>query len=132
MVAAAIVRDGRVLAARRTHPRREAGKWELPGGKVEPGETPQDALVREIAEELGVDIRVIRRIGPAVPLAVELVLHTYLAELISGDPEPAEHDRIAWLAAAELDGVHWLPADVELLPDLAELLAPEGSDRPQV
>ena len=55
VVAAAIVRDGRVLAARRTQPANVAGRWELPGGKVDPGETPEQALVRELREELGIE-----------------------------------------------------------------------------
>lgn len=132
VVAAAIVRDGRVLAARRTRPSAEAGKWELPGGKAEPGESDERALVREIAEELGTNIRVLAPLGPHVPLGVELVLHTYAAELISGDPEPAEHDRIAWLDASSLGSVDWLPADVELLPALTALLTATDGQRPQM
>lgn len=123
VVAAAIVNDGRVLAARRSYPASEAGKWELPGGKAEPGESDEEALAREIAEELGVNIRVSGRVGPAVPLGVELVLHTYHAELVSGSPDAVEHSEIAWLSKAELGAVEWLAADRELLPAVAELLA---------
>ncbi|MFM7212080.1 MAG: NUDIX domain-containing protein, partial [Actinomycetota bacterium] len=68
VVAAAILRDGRYLAARRTRPAWAAGRWEFPGGKVEPGETEQQALVREIREELGVEIEVVRRFSGEWPL----------------------------------------------------------------
>ena len=63
VVGAAIVRDGRVLACRRTSPVEAAGRWELPGGKVEPGETPEAALVREVREELGVGVAIIALAG---------------------------------------------------------------------
>ena len=75
VVAAAIERDGRYLAARRTRPTDVAGLWEFPGGKVEPGETEEEALVREIREELGVEIAVGERIPGEWPLRDDLVLH---------------------------------------------------------
>ncbi|MCU1656667.1 MAG: mismatch repair protein MutT [Pseudonocardiales bacterium] len=110
VVAAAVVRDGRVLAARRSVPPELAGRWEFPGGKVEAGETDAEALTRECHEELGVAIRIgallaVADIAPGPPLYV------YLAELLDGEPSAREHDRLRWLAPDELDSVEWLPAD---------------------
>jgi len=70
VVGAAIIRDGRVLAARRTSPAAAAGRWEFPGGKVEPGETREAALVREVAEELGCRVEVTRWLTEEVPQAI--------------------------------------------------------------
>ncbi|HEV7205991.1 MAG TPA: (deoxy)nucleoside triphosphate pyrophosphohydrolase [Jatrophihabitans sp.] len=114
VVAAAIVRDGRLLAARRTQPSRHAGGWEFPGGKVEAGEDDATALRRECHEELGVRIAVGPRLGEATDAGVRIVL--YGATIESGEPQPLEdHDELRWLAPDELDSVPWLPIDVELL-----------------
>ena len=122
VVGAAIVRDGRVLAARRSAPVELAGGWEFPGGKVEIGESEPAALVRECREELGVEVAVGALIG-AEPVAAGLVLHVYLAEHLLGDPEARQdHDELRWLAAGELDSVEWLPADRPLLGAVAALL----------
>jgi 8-oxo-dGTP diphosphatase len=123
VVGAAIVRDGQVLAARRTAPAPAAGRWEFPGGKVEAGETPDRALVREIAEELGVVIVVRRWLTGAAPIGTAYELTVALAEIVDGEPAPAEHDRVRWLSAAELDDVDWLDPDRPFLPELRMLLA---------
>ncbi len=115
---AAIVRDGRVLAARRTFPAEAAGRWEFPGGKVEPGETPDIALVREIAEELGCTIAVTGWLPGEVPIGDRHVLTVALAELVSGEPQPTEHDAVRWLGPDELDTVDWLEPDVPFLAEL--------------
>jgi 8-oxo-dGTP diphosphatase len=121
VVGAAIVRSGRVLAARRARPADVAGGWEFPGGKVEPAESESAALVRECREELGVTVRVGVRLGEAVIGRIRLVL--YAAALDRGEPEPHEdHDVLRWLAAAELGDVAWLPTDHALLPAVAALL----------
>ena len=86
MVGAAIVRDGRVLAARRTAPASAAGRWEFPGGKVEPGETEAESLVREIDEELGVRITVERWLEGEQPIGERYVLRVALASLDGGEP----------------------------------------------
>jgi 8-oxo-dGTP diphosphatase len=123
VVAAAIVRDGRVLAARRCGPAALAGGWEFPGGKVEDGESDVDALSREINEELGVDVRVRRRLGEATEGDVHLVLH--LATLRRrGDPQAgADHDELRWLDAETLGAVDWLPVDRVLLPSVLDHLS---------
>jgi len=113
VVGAAIVRDGRLLAARRSAPPEFAGGWELPGGKVEPGESEPDALVRECREELGVAVVAGERVPGEWSLRDGLVLRVYLADLVDGDPRPLEdHDEVRWLADADLFSVAWLPADL--------------------
>jgi 8-oxo-dGTP diphosphatase len=122
VVGAAIVRDGRVLAARRTAPASAAGRWEFPGGKVEPGETDAASLVREVEEELGVRIRVDRWLVGEEPVGERYLLRVALAGLVDGAPAPMEHDEVRWLAAHELDDVDWLDADRPFLTELSHLL----------
>ena len=119
VVAAAIEREGRYLAARRTKPDWAAGRWEFPGGKVEPGESETDALVREIREELGVEITVGARVPGEWPLHDELVLHLYVAALAEGEPQPLDHhDELRWLAPADFDEVAWLESDRDAVEGL--------------
>jgi 8-oxo-dGTP diphosphatase len=123
IVGAAIVADGRVLGCERAEPPETAGRWEFPGGKVEPGEDQLDALVRECEEELGVQIAVGERIGTDVPLAHGwAVLRVWLATLVTGDPQPLEHRSVRWLGADELDSVPWLPADTPIVAELGKIL----------
>jgi len=122
VVGAAIVSDGRVLACRRTAPLEVAGRWELPGGKVEPGEAPDDALVREIREELGCGVRVTGRLPGQQPVREGLTLRVLLAELTDGEPVPHEHDALRWLGPEQLDDVPWLPADEPFLGALRGVL----------
>jgi 8-oxo-dGTP diphosphatase len=122
VVGAAIVRDGRVLAARRTFPAGAAGRWEFPGGKVEAGETPEDALVREVAEELGCTIAVTGWLPGEVAIGTRHVLTVATASLAAGEPHPHEHDEVRWLGADELGGVDWLEPDRPFLPHVAAYL----------
>ena len=122
MVGAAIVRDGRVLACRRTEPPRLAGLWEFPGGKVEAGESEVDALARELAEELGCRATVGPRVGPDLEIGRTGVLRVYLAE-IEGEPQLVDHDALRWLGAGELDQVPWIPVDAPVVEELRQLLA---------
>jgi len=126
VVGAAIIDCGRLLAARRTEPPALAGGWEFPGGKVEPGESDEQALIRECREELGVDIGLRERVGGDWPLMPGVALRVWLADLVSGTPEPIEdHDAVRWLAPHELFDVAWLPADlpvVEAVRQQARLL----------
>jgi 8-oxo-dGTP diphosphatase len=128
VVGGAIVRGGEVLAQQRAYPARDAGRWELPGGRVEVGETDQEAVVRECLEELGVRVTVGRRIGEDQPLREGLVLRVYLAALDPPDVQPHAHDHQAlrWLTTESLDTVDWLPADRALLPALRTALADAG------
>lgn len=124
VVAAAIERDGRYLVARRTRPADVAGLWEFPGGKVEAGETDEQALVREIREELGVEIAVGRRVAGEWPLRDHLVLHLYRATIDrDGEPQPLEqHDRVRWVILEDFDSVDWLPSDLDAVRALREAL----------
>jgi 8-oxo-dGTP diphosphatase len=124
VVAAAILRAGSVLAQQRAFPPSTAGFWELPGGRVEPGEDDRTALARECLEELGVRVIVGTRVGPEVPLRPGLVLRIYQATLDPPDATPYPHDHAAlrWLTASTMDSVEWLPADKLLLPALGALL----------
>ena len=129
VVGAAILRDGRVLAARRTSPAETAGRWEFPGGKVDAGETDAESLVREIEEELGVRIRVGRWLGGDVAIGERYLLRVALAQIVSGEPTPTEHDAVRWLAADELDEVDWLDGDRPFLAELPGLLFANASRR---
>ena len=122
-MASVIFRAGRVLAGRRTEPPWLAGGWELPGGKVEPGETDQDALVREVLEELGVTIRLGERVGGDWPLGPYL-LRVWVATIIgAAEPLPLEqHDALAWVDLQDVDSVDWLPGDREPALAAAALL----------
>jgi 8-oxo-dGTP diphosphatase len=123
VVGAAIIRDGLVLAGQRAYPAEAAGRWELPGGRVEPAETDQQAVRRECHEELGVAVEPGEPIGPAVVLGNGMLLRVYRAEL-AGDTEPIarEHRCVRWLDAAGLTSVDWLRADQVFLPELHRLL----------
>jgi 8-oxo-dGTP diphosphatase len=123
IVGAAILEDGRVLACERSDPPEVAGKWEFPGGKVEAGESEEEALIRECEEELGVLVAVGDRVGHDVLLGHgRSVLRVYLATLLKGQPTPLEHSEIRWLTSAELGDVPWLPADAPIVEALRKHL----------
>jgi 8-oxo-dGTP diphosphatase len=128
VVGTAIVRDGRLLAQQRAFPAAQAGKWELPGGRVEPGESDVAAVRRECAEELGVDVSPGERIGPDVVLPGGKLLRIYRGVLDSGDePTAREHKALRWLGWDELADVDWLPADELLLESLVGALRVQGT-----
>lgn len=120
VVGAAVIAEGRLLAARRVLPSSMAGGWEFPGGKVDPGETPAQACVREVREELGCEIEVLGALPGEQPLNPGFVLRVLLARLVDGDPVPREHDALRWLAPEELDCVRWLEADRPFLDVVRE------------
>jgi 8-oxo-dGTP diphosphatase len=135
VVGAAIVDDlnrpTTLLSGRRTEPPELAGGWELPGGKVEPGEHPRDALLREIREELGVEIElgdIVR--GPvagAWPLGRRYVMQVWLARITAGEARPLQdHDELRLLTKRELYDVSWLPADLAIIAAVARLMGPRG------
>ncbi|MFI9600694.1 (deoxy)nucleoside triphosphate pyrophosphohydrolase [Streptomyces sp. NPDC004069] len=115
VVGAALLDGGRLLAARRSAPAELAGRWELPGGKVEPGERPEAALVRELREELGVEAEVVERVPGSWPLRPPYELRVWTARLRPGsaDPKPLQdHDDLRWLTPAAIWSVPWLDQDV--------------------
>lgn len=133
VVATALVRDGRVLVAQRRRPPALAGRWELPGGRVEAGESEPDAVARECREELAVAVRATGRLGTDLPLDAG-VLRVHVAELLPGEPEPRalEHAALCWVGGAELDAVGWVDADRAVVADLRALLdgPPAGAAEP--
>ncbi len=123
IVGAAIISAGRVLAGARSEPPAMAGMWEFPGGKVEPGESEHEALIRECVEELGVQIEIGDRIGTDVLLRHgRAVLRLFAARLVGGEPQPYDHAELRWLGIDELDDVPWLPADAPLVRALRPIL----------
>nr|WP_246300724.1 (deoxy)nucleoside triphosphate pyrophosphohydrolase [Actinopolyspora biskrensis] len=126
VVAAAIVDEGRLLAQQRRRPARHAGGWELPGGRVEAGETEEEAVVRECREELAVDVRVLRGFGTDVPVAADrgMLLRGYLARLRdrSSTPRPVEHRAVRWVGADRLHELEWLETDRSLVDSMRSAL----------
>ncbi|MEU1037568.1 (deoxy)nucleoside triphosphate pyrophosphohydrolase [Streptomyces sp. NPDC005551] len=115
VVAAALLSGGRLLAARRSAPPELAGRWELPGGKVEPDEAPEAALVRELREELGIEAEPVDRVPGEWPLKPGYVLRVWTARLLprSAAPQPLQdHDELRWLTPDEIGDVDWLDQDV--------------------
>ncbi|GAU65248.1 nucleoside-triphosphate pyrophosphohydrolase [Streptomyces sp. NBRC 110611] len=124
VVGAAVCDGGRLLAARRSAPPALAGRWELPGGKVEDDETPEQALERELREELGVEAAVVERIPGEWVLRPGYVLRVWTARLVSGEPRPLQdHDRLRWLLPGEEDQVDWLDQDRPAVAEAMRRLA---------
>jgi 8-oxo-dGTP diphosphatase len=127
LVVAAVVQrdDGRFLLSRRRPAAHLGGLWEFPGGAVEEGEAPAEALRRELREELGVDAQ----IGTPVTFAFhrdaerDVVLLFYAAAITAGEPTGLEGQEVGWFGAAELDGLPTPPADAELIARLAGMRA---------
>ena len=116
-VVAAIIKDGdRIFATQRGYGDFKDG-WEFPGGKVEPGETPEDAIVREIKEELDTDISVesfLCTVDHDYP-TFHLTMHCFICSIVEGELKLIEHEAAKWLGPDELWSVDWLPADVKVV-----------------
>ena len=122
-VVAAVIRDGnRVFATQRRYGPYKDG-WEFPGGKIEPGEPPEEALRREIREELDTEISVGEKLITVDYDYPEFHLHMdcFLAEVIAGALILKEHEAARWLSREELDSVRWLPADWEIIELLKQV-----------
>ena len=124
VTAAIIIKDGKVFATQRGYGDWK-GWWEFPGGKMESGETPKEALIREIHEELDAEIEIGELLDTVewdYP-AFHLTMHCFLCTLISESMHLNEHEDAAWLSAETLYSVKWLPADEGLIPQIASVLA---------
>lgn len=125
VVGAVIVRGGQVFAVQRGPGKALPGMWEFPGGKVEAEESPQDALARELREELLCDARV----GDFITTTEHdysfgtVVLSTYFCELEHGEPRLTEHVDLRWLPPARLNSLDWAPADIPAVELIMEKLA---------
>jgi 8-oxo-dGTP diphosphatase len=120
-----MVRPTRVLAARRRDVPLAEGPWEFPGGKVEPGETPREALVRELHEELGIDASISAEIDESRGgwvISETLRLRLFLAETVDPPKPGLDHDEVVWVDASHLESVHWMPVDREALSAVAAAL----------
>ena len=123
VVAAIIVDGGNVFATQRGYGEFKDG-WEFPGGKVEEGETPQEALIREIKEELDTEIEVgelLDTVEYDYP-KFHLSMDCFICTIKSGDLVLKEHEAAKWLAKETLDSVEWLPADLGLVEKIGELI----------
>ncbi|MCX5837797.1 MAG: (deoxy)nucleoside triphosphate pyrophosphohydrolase [Deltaproteobacteria bacterium] len=113
-VACAIIeQDGLVLAARRSRSMRMPLKWEFPGGKIEPGESPEACLHRELMEEMELCVAVKREMPPSTHEypAFTVTLHSFVCGILSGEMTLNEHHAVAWLKPEELPALDWVEAD---------------------
>jgi 8-oxo-dGTP diphosphatase len=122
LVAAAVIeREGKILAARRKRGSHLEGHWEFPGGKLEPGESFEECLVRELREECGVEVRpgrILEVVFHRYPEKAVLLLF-YRCDLVDGEPRPLDCDEVLWVARDELTSLDWAQADVEFVARLA-------------
>lgn len=126
VAAAIIVKDNKVFATQRGYGEFKDG-WEFPGGKLEPGESAREALVREIREELDVDIRVgklLETVEYDYP-EFHLTMHCFICELLSEEIVLKEHEDARWLKKDELDSVPWLPADITIIEKIKAYMGQE-------
>jgi len=122
VVAGALIARSSLLVAQRARPPELAGLWELPGGKVAPGESDATGLARELLEELGVEVTVGERLGEDVALTEAMTLRAYRVTQTGGALRPNDHRALRWVKADELDDLPWVPADRAWLADLVRAL----------
>lgn len=132
VVGAAIVRDGRVLCAKRDAKRQLAGRWEFPGGKIEAGESCEEALAREIREELGCEVAVGEHICTSeheYPFG-RVRLAVYWCRLETGEPSASEHQELRWVEPGEMPSLTWPPADEAAVRIISETTAGPRREKP--
>ncbi|MCT4591150.1 MAG: (deoxy)nucleoside triphosphate pyrophosphohydrolase [Carboxylicivirga sp.] len=116
---AVIIDKNKVLAALRSRQMSNSWKWEFPGGKIDAGETAEECIVREIKEELSVEIRIQEKLTPityAYPdKTIELI--PYICQIIGGKLLAVEHEKVCWFTAEELKSLNWADADVQVMQE---------------
>ncbi len=130
VTAAAIIEGGRLLIARRTDGEGTAGLWELPGGKSEPGETPEECLKRELLEELGIEAEIGASIGDSPIKAAKspMMLKAFLARIVSGQPVASVHSEVRFVDSEELRRYEFCPADIPLIAAVRGLMEEGRAD----
>ncbi|PLR71042.1 (deoxy)nucleoside triphosphate pyrophosphohydrolase [Bacillus sp. UMB0728] len=125
VVGAVIFKDGKILCAQRGTEKSLPLLWEFPGGKIEEGEKPEDALKREIKEEMRCTIEIGEQIEHTVYEYDFGIVHltTYYCQLVEGEPVLTEHAAIKWLAPNELSTLEWAPADIPAIDKIAKVYA---------
>jgi 8-oxo-dGTP diphosphatase len=120
VLCAVILRDGKVLAAKRAPGKARGGLWEFPGGKREPGETERAGIVREIYEELGIEVAPVVRLTPNLYRYpdVHIRLIPFLVNHVRGEEQCREHDELRWCTRQELDRLRWAPADEPIVDEV--------------
>ncbi len=126
VVAGALIADSALLVAQRERPPELAGLWELPGGKVAPGESDAAGLARELHEELGVEVTVGDRLGEDVSLNESMTLRAYRVTQTGGALRPNDHRALRWVTADELESLPWVAADRAWLAELGRALGGPG------
>ena len=124
VVAAVIKKDGKIFATQRGYGEFKDG-WEFPGGKIESGETAEQALIREIIEELDTEIEVgelLKTVEYDYP-NFHLVMHCYWCKVVNGELVLKEHEDARWLGTTDIDTVEWLPADIEVIEIIKLILS---------
>lgn len=132
VVCGIIEHEDRVLACLRPPEKHLGGLWEFPGGKVEPDESRETALVRELVEELHIHVRITQALTPVewADRHVRIRLHPFLCQLVSGTPHPAEHSEIRWCNPSELPHLPWAEADIPIYREWLALRAPHQPTAP--
>ncbi|MGV3175432.1 (deoxy)nucleoside triphosphate pyrophosphohydrolase [Aerococcus suis] len=124
VVGAILIKDKKILCAQRDEGHSLAGLWEFPGGKIEENETPREALMREIKEELQIDVCVEKEAFKYAEYIYDfgqVCLTTYCCQLMDGDVHLTEHQNIKWLYSNELEQLDWAPADIPTVEKLIKI-----------
>ncbi|WPU91531.1 (deoxy)nucleoside triphosphate pyrophosphohydrolase [Mucilaginibacter sabulilitoris] len=123
VAAAVIFKEGQLLIARRAAHKSQAGFWEFPGGKIEVGETPEACLLRELKEELAIEVKVNHFLMESIHHydQISIVLKAYHCSYLNGDIQLHDHDLVEWISLSEFDQFNFAPADRPFLPYLISI-----------